>query len=166
MVRLAGVFACALLIGGCASSSVSSWMPGLDALGGGGGGAELRFDSEPPGAEARTSGGQACHTPCSLVVPASDTSVTFSLANFLPVTVPVRVRLPGDPRTDPNADSGVTFDPNPVAVQLEAAPPPPPPKRRKQATRRAPPAARAAPPAAAAPPAMQPPLSPALQPSR
>ncbi len=153
------------MLGGCASS-VSSWMPGLNALGGGGGGAELRFDSEPPGAEARTAGGQACHTPCSLVVPASDTSVTFSLPNFLPVTVPVRVRLPGDPRTDPNAVSGVTFDPNPVAVQLEEAPPPPPPKKRKRATRRPPPVARAAParPAAQQPAAMQPPLSPALQP--
>ncbi len=138
----------------------------MDVFKGGGGAAELRLDSEPPGAEARVGSGQACRTPCSLSVPAADTSVTFSAQGFLPVSVPVRVLLPGDPRTDPNAVTGVTFDPNPVSVMLEPAPPPPPPpKKHKRAKRRPPPPPPpAAQPTAPSPATMQPPLQPTLQP--
>jgi hypothetical protein len=160
MVRLSGVLACALMLGGCASSSVS-WMPSMDVFKGGGGSAELRLDSEPPGAEARTATGQACRTPCALAVPASDTSVTFNAQGFLPATVPVRVLLPGDPRTDPNAVAGVTLDPNPVSVMLEPAPPPPPPPKKHRRAKRKPPPPPA--PAAQRVP-MQPPMQPSLQP--
>jgi hypothetical protein len=111
-------------------------MPSFDVGGGGGGGTELRLDSEPPGAEARTSTGQACRTPCVLAVPAADQTVTFTLAGFLPQAVPLQVRLPSDPRWDPNAVAGAQLTPNPVAVALEPAPPPvaarkPPPKKRR-----------------------------------
>ena len=120
-------------------------MPSFDLGGGGGGGTELRLDSEPPGAEARTSTGQACRTPCVLAVPAADQTVTFTLAGFLPQAVPLQVRLPSDPRWDPNAVTGAQLTPNPVAVALEPAPPPvaarrPPAKKR----RTAPPPPRAA----------------------
>jgi hypothetical protein len=113
-------------------------MPSFDlGGGGGGGGAELRLDSEPPGAEARTSTGQACRTPCVLAVPAADQTVTFTLDGFLPQAVPLQVRLPSDPRWDPNAVTGAQLTPNPVIVALEAAPPPvarrPAPKKRRAA---------------------------------
>jgi hypothetical protein len=136
MSRVGFSLASALLLGGCTSWSVSSWMPSFDVGGGGGGGTELRLDSEPPGAEARTSTGQACRTPCVLAVPAADQTVTFTLAGFLPQAVPLQVRLPSDPRWDPNAVAGAQLTPNPVAVALEPAPPPvaarkPPPKKRR-----------------------------------
>ena len=160
MWRCGGVLAGALMLAGCGSSSVSSWLPGTDLFrGGGGAAAQLRLESEPPGAEARTADGQSCRTPCALALPAADTSVTFSADGFLPATLPVRVLLPGDPRTDPNAVTSVTFDPNPVSVALEPAPPPPQKKRRQPAKRRAPPR-----PAAAQTTPMQPPVPPSLQP--
>jgi hypothetical protein len=165
MWRIGGVLACALTLCGCGSSSWMPSMPSMDVFrGSGGGGAQLRLDSEPPGAEARTASGQACRTPCALAVPAADTSVTFSAQGFLPVTVPVRVLLPGDPRTDPNAVMSVTFDPNPVSVMLEPAPPPPPPKKKRVPAKRRPPPPTAPPPSAQPTP-MQPPLQPSLQPA-
>jgi hypothetical protein len=138
LTRSAFGLACALALGGC-----SGWLPSWDlGISRGGGGAELRMESDPPGAEARTSTGQACRTPCAVVVPAASQSVTFTLSGFIPQTVPVQVRLPADPRVDPNALGAVELNPNPVAVALEQEPPPvrrrPPPKRRAQ---RPPPAA-------------------------
>jgi hypothetical protein len=127
---------CALALGGCAGW-MPSWDLGLSGVTMGGGGAtELRLESEPSGAEARTSTGQACRTPCAVMVPATQQDVTFALAGFIPQTVPVLVRMPLDPRVDPNASPGVQLVPNPLAVTLEQAPPPvrtrPPPKRRAQ----------------------------------
>ena len=55
-------------------------------------------DSVPPGADATTSLGPACKTPCSIDVPAPDAgcTVTFASPKFQPVTVPVQViRNPG-----------------------------------------------------------------------
>jgi hypothetical protein len=53
----------------------------------------IRLESEPPGAEARTSLGQSCRTPCSLAVAASDDlAVTFSLKGYQSQTLPVRAR--------------------------------------------------------------------------
>jgi hypothetical protein len=134
VVRMRSVLgiACALALGGC-----SGWLPSWDlGISSGGGGAELRLESDPPGAEARTSTGQGCRTPCAVVVPAASQSVTFTLPGFIAQTVPVQVRLPADPRVDPNALSAVDLIPNPVAVALEQEPPPvrrrPPPKRRAQ----------------------------------
>ena len=53
----------------------------------------------PSGAEARTSNGQSCKTPCSVNVPAGEAgfSVTFTMNKFQPATVPVQViNNPGD----------------------------------------------------------------------
>ena len=133
---------------GFALAGCASWLPGFE----GGYVSELRLESEPPGAEVQTSGGQTCRTPCSLAVAASgEFSVTFTHEGYLPQTVPVQVRLPGDPRADPNAASTVQLVPNPVAVALEAAPPPP--AKRKPVRRAAPRPAAAAAPARSASPA-------------
>ena len=51
----------------------------------------MQFESEPAGAEARTSLGQACRTPCSIAMTPSEFSVSFALPGYQPQTVPVRV---------------------------------------------------------------------------
>ena len=39
----------------------------------------LRFESDPPGADVRTTGGQTCLTPCAIPVPAEPQSVTITI---------------------------------------------------------------------------------------
>lgn len=86
----------------------------------------LQFESEPPGAEVKTSGGQSCKTPCALAVPAADMQVTYSLNGFQPQTVPVKLvpPEPGDFGSPPR------FDPSPVTAELV--------KARRAPTKRAP----------------------------
>ncbi len=44
----------------------------------------VRFESEPPGAEAKTSNGQTCRTPCALALPTeTPLTVTFTLNGYL-----------------------------------------------------------------------------------
>jgi hypothetical protein len=126
----------------------------------------MQFESEPAGAEARTSIGQSCRTPCSLAVTANEFTVTFTLPGHQPQTVPVRVVVAAEQdanSTDPDA-TAPRLVPNPVFVQLQstaAAPPvahrkPPPPKKPKPK-----PAPRPAPTAMAPEPAPAPaPASP------
>jgi hypothetical protein len=86
----------------------------------------LQFESEPKGAEAKTSTGQTCRTPCSASVPMSgDITVSFALNGYLPQTVPVRLVPPEDPRSESEVDANWQFRPNPVYAELEVAPPPP-----------------------------------------
>ena len=51
----------------------------------------MQFESEPAGAEARTSLGQTCRTPCTQTVTANEFTVSFTLPGYQPQTVPVRV---------------------------------------------------------------------------
>jgi len=84
----------------------------------------VQLDSVPQGAEAKTSLGPSCRTPCSVSVPAPDTgfSVTFTMDKYLPATVPVQVvRNTGAFNNSPP----VVMDPNPVVAELQPAPPPP-----------------------------------------
>ena len=76
----------------------------------------MQFESEPAGAEAKTSLGQVCRTPCTQTVTASEFSVSFSLPGYQPQTVPVRVVASAD--GDPE---GQRLVPNPVFVELQAA---------------------------------------------
>jgi hypothetical protein len=85
---------------------------------------QLQLDSVPSGAEARTSTGQSCKTPCSVAVvpPDAGFSVTYTLNKFQPATIPVQViRVPGDLTTP----ASTTLDPNPVVAELQPAGPPP-----------------------------------------
>lgn len=94
----------------------------------------MQFESEPAGAEARTSLGQFCRTPCTLAMTATEFTVSFTLPGYQPQTVPVRSVEGGDaPR----------LVPNPVFVELQPAAPPPAP--RKPAPPKKKPAPRAAP---------------------
>jgi len=89
---------------------------------------QVQLESVPQGADARTSLGPGCKTPCSVAVSAPDSgfSVTYTLNKFQPVTVPVQViYIPGDSSTP----ASTTVDPNPVVAELQPAGPPPKARR-------------------------------------
>src|SRR6202023_583492 len=103
-------------LAGCSSFSLDSFKPTPPTV-------QVQLESVPPGAEARTSLGPSCKTPCAVAVPVPDGgfSVTYTLNRFQPATVPVQViHNPGDfanPAT-------TTTDPNPVFAELQPAGPP------------------------------------------
>jgi hypothetical protein len=114
------VFAIAFIgvsLAGCSSFSLDSFKPTPPPV-------QVQLESTPPGADATTSLGPACKTPCSVSVPAPDAgfTVTFALPRFQPVTVPVQViRNPGD-----FANPATTVvEPSPVFAELKPAGPPP-----------------------------------------
>jgi hypothetical protein len=128
-------------LAGCSSVSWDSLKPAPPTL-------QVQLDSIPPGADARTSLGPGCKTPCSVAVPAPDSgfSVTYTLNKFQPATIPVQViRIPGDFSTP----ASTTFDPNPVVAELQPAGPPPKaaPKTKPKPKKPKPPAGTAAAPA-------------------
>ncbi len=106
---------------------------------------QVQLESVPPGADARTSIGPGCKTPCSvsLNLPEGGFSVTYTLAKFQPATVPVQVtRSAGDFLNL----TAATLDPNPVVAELQpAAPPPKPPRRMLKPKKPSAPKAAAAP---------------------
>ncbi|MEP6838063.1 MAG: hypothetical protein ABJA75_08425 [Bradyrhizobium sp.] len=104
-------------LAGCSSFSLDSLKPTPPPV-------QVQLESTPPGADATTSLGPACKTPCTVTVPAPDAgfAVTFALPRFQPVTVTVQViRNPGD---FANPATTVT-EPSPVFAELKPAGPPP-----------------------------------------
>ncbi|MET0675632.1 MAG: hypothetical protein ABW175_07520, partial [Bradyrhizobium sp.] len=73
-------------LAGCSSFSWDSLRPTPDPV-------QVQLESSPPGADAKTSLGPGCKTPCSVAVPAGDGgfTVTYTMNKFLPLTVPVQV---------------------------------------------------------------------------
>ena len=126
----------------------------------------VRLESAPPGADARTSLGPGCKTPCAVSVPVSENfTVSYALERFQPQTVAVKTtQIPGDFTTS----ASIVTDPNPVFAELQ---PIAPPKRvvrpHRKHIRKPPPAADAPAPdepgAAAPPPAPPPPPPPPAQ---
>jgi hypothetical protein len=115
----------------------------------------LAIDSEPPAAEAKTSLGQSCRTPCQLrAQPGSEFSVTLTLSGYQPQTVSVRPEADG-------ASAAPRLAPNPVHVDLKPVAPPkkPVPKKKKPVAAAARPAA--SPPVASAAPTPAPAVAPA-----
>ena len=154
MYRVIAIVCGALALAAC--SSTPDWMS-LDGLKPGPVMDTVRFESEPPGAEAKTSNGQTCRTPCALALPAEAAlTVTFSLNGYQPETDQLEViATPG---------STPQLRPNPVLAELTPAPPPP--EKKKPARRRtSKPAVKkpAAPKPAAAAPAAAPAQAPAAQ---
>jgi hypothetical protein len=142
MGRLGGVAGVALLGISLAGCGVSNWMPSWDLKfpSAPPPAATVQVESEPAGAEAKSSVGPSCRTPCALTVATSNPfTVTFALAGYESQTVPVTPLPGGDPR---DANAAPKFDPDPVYAQLE---PVPPAKGKKR------PAAKAKSPTAAAP---------------
>jgi hypothetical protein len=110
-------------LAGCSSFSLDSFKSAPPTV-------QVQLDSVPSGADAKTSVGSGCKTPCSVAVPALDSgfTVTYTMNRFLPVTVPVQViNIPGDFSTP----ASTAIDPNPVVAELKPAGPPPKPVRRK-----------------------------------
>jgi hypothetical protein len=109
-------------LGGCSSFSLDSLKPAPPTV-------QVQLESVPSGADARTSLGPGCKTPCSIAVPAPDAgfSVSYTLNKFQPATVPVQVvHVPGDFLSP----GSTTLDPNPVVAELRPAGPPPKPARK------------------------------------
>ncbi|MBR0695092.1 hypothetical protein [Bradyrhizobium lablabi] len=137
MRRVIAVAVAGLSLGGCSSSSLSSFS--LDSLKPAPQPVQVQLESTPPGADAVTSLGPGCKTPCSVSVPAPESSfsVTFNMPKFQQATVPVTVtRTPGDFTTAATS----AIDPNPVVAELKPAGPPP---RKPHAKRKPKPAAEA-----------------------
>ena len=89
---------------------------------------QVQLDSTPQGADARTSLGPGCKTPCSVSVPVPEGgfSVAYTMNKFEPATVPVTVvHNPGDFTTP----STTNVNPNPVVAELQPSGPPPRAKR-------------------------------------
>src|ERR1700730_13112812 len=104
-------------LAGCSSFSLHSFKPTPPTV-------QVQLESVPPGAEARTSLGPSCKTPCSVAVAAPDAgfSVTYTLNKFQPATIPAQViHIPGDFTTP----GSTNIDPNPVVAELQPAGPPP-----------------------------------------
>lgn len=140
MRRVVAVAACGFTLAACSSS-----LPSFDFLRGGPASEQLRIESEPPGADAKTTQGQTCRTPCELTVSAEgEMAVTVAMNGFQPQTVPVRSQGSSD---------GPRLQPNPVYVELEPAAPPRPakkaPARKKKVTAKASPQTAPASPAPA-----------------
>ena len=92
---------------------------------------DITLESTPPGADAITSLGPGCKTPCTVAVPSptDDFSVSFSLSGFQPMTMPVRITRSAGSRFSPSFTS---LNPDPVVAQLEPiAPPLKRPKKKK-----------------------------------
>ena len=138
MYRVIAIIGGALTLAACSSSSD---LFSLDALKPAPAMDTVRFESDPPGAEAKASTGQTCTTPCALALPTSGpVTVTFTLAGYQPETQSLDVVS--------NTGSPPTLQPNPVSAELTAAAPAPKAKKpvRKRAKTSAKPGAAAAPP--------------------
>lgn len=109
------VVATSLALAGCSSYSMGDMFKSTPPT------ATVQFESQPAGAEARTSTGQTCKTPCSLSVSAENTfTTTFTLPKYQPETVQVQIVKQAP---DANGVTAVT-DPNPVVAELQPVTPP------------------------------------------
>jgi hypothetical protein len=165
MRRVIVIAAAGLSLAGCSSLSFDVFKSAPPQV-------QIQLESNPPGADARTSLGPGCRTPCSVTVPipeGSDFTVSFMVDKFQPATITAHViRTPGDWTSSGSA----RIDPNPIFAELQRMGPPPKPPRKKHGPRkpRAPKGGAAAPaaagtalpePAAPAAPAAAPPPAPA-----
>ncbi len=140
MRRVIAIAVAGASLAGCSSFSLDSFKSAPPLV-------KVALESAPPGADATTSLGPGCKTPCSIDVPAPDAgfSVTFAMPRFQAVTVPVQViNNPGDFTSPPTT----IIEPSPVFAELQPAAPPPKARKPKPAKAAAAPAAAPAQPAA------------------
>jgi hypothetical protein len=120
MRRAFAMAVAAISLAGCSSFSTDNWNyfkstpPTV----------QVQLESTPPGADAKTSIGPGCKTPCSVSVLPAETgfTVSYALPGMQPASVPVRVT-----RESGGMFSSDTFkvSPNPVFAELQPAAPPP-----------------------------------------
>ena len=154
MYRVIAIVGGGLLLAACSSMSLDFMKSGpvMDTV---------RFESNPEGADVKTSSGQTCRTPCALALATeAPITVTYTLNGYLPATDTLEpVNVSGSPPK---------LQPNPSSIELEPAPPAPkqmkpvkkPAPKKKTAAKKpvAKPQSAAAP--ASAAPAQQQPASP------
>jgi hypothetical protein len=143
MRRVIAIAAAGFSLAGCSSFSMGDYFKSTPPT------VQVQLDSQPKGANARTSIGPSCKTPCSVTLPITPEttgfSVTYELDKFLPATVQALVtRNPGDFSTP----ASINVDPNPVVGELQPLGPPPKAKKRVMRPKKPKPAAAAAEPAA------------------
>src|SRR5438309_2664099 len=111
MSRVIAVMVCGFMLTACSATLPSL---SLDFMKSAPQAETLTIESEPPGAEAKTSLGQSCRTPCQLPVqPGSEFSVTLALSGYQPQTMAVRPEAGG-------ASAAPRLAPNPIHVILQA----------------------------------------------
>jgi hypothetical protein len=116
MRRVIAIAVAGASLGGCSSFSVGDYFKSTPPT------IQVQLESNPPGADAKTSVGPGCKTPCSVSFPAPDGgfSVSYTLNNYQPANVPVQViKNPGDL----TSSGTTTTDPNPVFAELQPAGP-------------------------------------------
>jgi len=112
VIRVMLIGACSITLAGCASylpsiSGFFQFSPKTE---------QLRIESDPEGAEAKSSEGTTCQTPCELSVPSgSDFSISMSMVGYQTLTVPIGPE-----------SSGGQLRPNPVFAKLQPLAPPRP----------------------------------------
>src|SRR6185437_2536351 len=137
MRRVIIIAAAGISLAGCSSFSTDMFKSKPPTV-------QVQLDSTPQGADAKTSLGPGCKTPCTVPLSPPDTgfSVTYTMDKFEPATVPVSVTHVSGDFTTP---ASTNIDPNPVVAELQPAAPPP--KAHKRGVRRKPkPKTAAAPP--------------------
>jgi len=116
MGRSVALVAAALMLAACTSFSDLEMFKTVSNS------VDLQLESQPAGAEAKTSLGPSCRTPCKLPITAGpDFTVGFTLDGYQPQTIAVEV-IRVNARTDPK------LAPNPAKAELVAIPPPEKPK--------------------------------------
>jgi hypothetical protein len=118
MRRVVVIAVVGLSLGGCSSFSLDAFKSAPPTV-------QVQLESTPPGADAKTSLGPGCKTPCSVTVPPPESnnfSVSYALAKYQTATVQVQVTRTSGGLTSPDT---ATADPNPVVAELQPIGPPP-----------------------------------------
>src|SRR5580704_13122972 len=122
MRRVIAIAVAGASLGGCSSfstASISDYFKSAPPT------VQVQLESNPPGADAKTSPGPGCKTPCSVTVPAPEGdnfSVSYALAKYQTVTVQVHVTRTSGGLTSPDTAAA---EPNPVVAELQPLAPPP-----------------------------------------
>jgi hypothetical protein len=121
-------------LGGCSSFSLGDYFKPTPPT------FQVQLESQPSGADAKTSLGPGCKTPCSVSVTTADPNftVSYALAKYEPATVPVTV-------IKNSGDATVLTDPNPVFAELQPAGPSPKARKMHPKQKKPKPAAASAP---------------------
>jgi hypothetical protein len=107
---------CGFGLAGCGTSKT---IPGLDAFKPKPTTTILLIQTNPDGADARSSLGATCHTPCTMTIgTAGDFTISFAQDGYVPQTITVHSTMSeGSFTTAPSP----VLTPNPVVVMLEPA---------------------------------------------
>jgi hypothetical protein len=138
MRRVVVIAVAGMSLGGCSSFSLDAFRSAPPTV-------QAQLESNPPGADAKTSLGPACKTPCSVQLPAPESnnfSVSYALAGYQTATVQVQVARTSGGLASPDT---ATADPNPVVAGLQSIGPPPKAHKPMRPRKPRPPKAAAAP---------------------